>query len=293
MTSLSICSPQRGDGKTTVAAGLLSLLGRRGLGGYRREGDGADAEFLRSALGLAPTPGGHEIVEAESGQAAAGPRLIVTAFRGEATAEEARAGAAGGQTLGVIVNAVPAAQARRVERELRPALEGAGLRWLGALPETRALRGHTARELAQFLRAGVIAGQDYLDNVIETYMIGAMSHIGNSAVPYFERFQNKAVVTGGNRIDVHMAALGTPCQAIVLTGGFDPDPVVVERAEAESCPLIQVSEETPEVMDRIGALLRGVRFRHAGKVPLAADLLRQHVDLSPIEAVLDRAAAVK
>ena len=136
----------------------------------------------------------------------------------------------------------------------------------------------------------MIAGRDYLDNMIESYMIGAMSHIGNSAVPYFERFQNKAVVTGGNRIDVHMAALGTPCQAIVLTAGFDPDPVVVERAEAEGCPLIQVGDETPAVMDRIGAFLRAVRFRHAGKVPLAADLLRQHVDLSPIEAALGLSA---
>jgi BioD-like phosphotransacetylase family protein len=286
MTALSICSPQRGDGKTTVAGGLLSLLGRRGLAGYRREGDGADAAFLRSALGLAPAAGGHEVVEAEGPDAAGGARLIVSAFRGDRTVEEARACADGRPTLGVIVNAVPTAQGRYVERELRPALEAAGLKVLGALPETRALRGHTALELAQFLQGGVIAGRDYLDNVIESYMIGAMSHIGSSGVPYFERFENKAVVTGGNRIDVHLSALGTRCQAIVLTGGFDPDPVVVERAEAEACPLIQVGEETPEVMDRIGAFLREVRFRHPGKVPVAADLLRQHVDLGPIEAAI-------
>lgn len=287
MTALSICSPQPGDGKTTVAGGLLSLLGGRGLAGYQRDGGGADAEFLRSALGLAPAPGQHEVVEVDDRTAAGGPRVVVTAFRGQRTVEDARSCADGASTVGVIVNAVPTAQARYVERVLRPALEAVGLTLLGTLPETRALRGHTALELAQFLRGGVIAGQDYLDNVIESYMIGAMSHIGSSGVPYFARFENKAVVTGGSRIDVHLAALGTQCQAIVLTGGFDPDPVVVERAEAESCPLIQVGDDTPEVMDRIGAFLRAVRFRHAGKVPVAADLLRQHVDLAPIEAALD------
>src|SRR5438128_2014011 len=116
MASIVICSPRPGDGKTTVAAGLLNLLGRRGLGGYRREGgDGADAEFLRSALGLAPTAGASEVVEVDAGAAlpgASGPRLVVSPFEGEKTLEATRACADGGPPLGVIVNGVPAAQQR-------------------------------------------------------------------------------------------------------------------------------------------------------------------------------------
>src|SRR5689334_5979786 len=109
MTALRVCSPRPGDGKTTVAAGLLSLLGRRGLSGYRREGAGPDGDFLRSALGLSAA-GGHEIVEGDAPRTD-GPGLVVAAFRGQATVEEAGACLAG-QTLGVIVNGVPAAQAR-------------------------------------------------------------------------------------------------------------------------------------------------------------------------------------
>jgi BioD-like phosphotransacetylase family protein len=287
MASLYVCSPRAGDGKTTVAAALLSVLGRNTPTSYR----GADAAFVKQALGLADGPTGSEIVEVEDAAAAGGARLIVAAYTGDATLEAARACASAGQTIGVILNMVPPAQTRFVERELRPQLEQAGLPVLGVLPELRALRGHTAAEVAQFLRGAVIAGQDYLDNVIESYMIAAMSHLGSSGVPYFERFQNKAVVTGGDRIDVHLSALGTPCQALILTGGYDPDPVVLERAESEACPLIQVADNTPQVMDAIGLFLRDVRMRHASKIPIAADLVRQHVDLAPIERALGLSAA--
>jgi BioD-like phosphotransacetylase family protein len=290
MPELTICSPRLGDGKTTVAVGLLSLLGRAGLSGYRRLGaDGADAAFVQAAFGLASSGHSAGLIEAD---APLGQTLVVAAYRGAGTVAEAR-GCAGSGAIGAILTQVPAAQVRYVERELRPALAAAGLPLLGALPEERALRSHTAAELAAYLDGNVLTARESLANPIESYMIGAMSHIGASGVPYFERMETKVVVTGGDRIDVHLAALGTLCQAMVLTGGYHPDPVVIERAEAEECPLIQVGEDTPEVVDRISQFLRKVRCRHAAKVPIAARLVEQCVDLAPIEAALGvrRAAA--
>lgn len=284
MPSIYVTSPGPGEGKTTVAAGLLQLLGRRGVQSYRRQGDDETTTWVRRTLGLVDAAEA-AVVEGD-GQAPPGAAtLAVAAFRGRGTAEAVAAMNAG-NALGVILTAVPREQGRFVQRELRPAIEAAGLKVLGELPEERALRAATVGELAAFLQGEVVAGRDYLDNEFQSVMIGAMSHQGGTALPYFMRMEKKIVVTGGDRIDVHMGALGTPTQAIVATGGFAPDPVVVERAEAESCPIIAVLPETPDTLEQIGRFLEQVRFRHQSKVRVAAELMRQYVDLAPIESAL-------
>jgi BioD-like phosphotransacetylase family protein len=283
MPSIYVTSPRPGEGKTTVAAGLLQVLGRRGVQSYRRQGDDEATAWLRRALGLVDAAEA-AIVEGDGPAPAGTATLVVAAFRGRGTADAVAAASAG--ALGVILTAVPREQGRFVQRELRPAIEAAGLRVLGELPEERALRAATVGELAAFLQGEVVAGRDYLDNEFQSVMIGAMSHQGGTALPYFTRMEKKIVVTGGDRIDVHMGALGTPTQAIVATGGFAPDPVVVERAEAESCPIIAVLPETPDTLEQIGRFFEQVRFRHESKVRVAAELIRQYVDLAPIESAL-------
>ena len=102
--------------------------------------------------------------------------------------------------------------------------------------------------------------------------------------------EKKIVVTGGDRIDIHMGALGTPTEAIVATAGYAPDPVVIERAEAENTPIISVLPETPEIVDRIGEFLGQARFTPA-KASVMADLVRQHVDVAALESVLGLSTA--
>lgn len=248
---LHVTSPGAGEGKSAVAAGLKRLLGQD-----VREGEGS-------------------------------PRVVVAAYRGERTAERLKAVTG---AVGVILNMVPIAQNRYVERELKPAVEASGLRVLGQLPEDRSLRGSAVSGLAEYLHANVVAGNDFLDNEFQSVMIGAMSHQHATTLPYFQRMDKKIVVTGGDRIDIHMGALGTPTAALVLTGGYHPDPVVVERAEAENVPILEVLPETPDTLEQIGRFLNQLRFvdSNAGVV---ADLLRQHVDLEPIRAALGEAAA--
>lgn len=316
MAGLSIISPGPGQGKTAVAAGLLSLLGRAGVGRYLRVGEPSphpDATFISSAFGLLATAD-EMTIGATAGARAAGtvalgptivegdgppptdlPTVIVAPVVGDATvATVARlADQMRRPPIGVILSGAPGEQARYVEQRLRPALAAAGLRVLGVLPETRALRGHTVRELAAFLGADIRGALEGLENVVESYMIGAMSHLDSTSLSYFGRMTNKAVVTGGNRIDVHQGALGTDCQCLVLTGGYDPDPVVLRRAEAENVPLLKVLESTPETMERIGAFLETVRFRHASKIAVVADLMRQNIDLAPIESALAVSATAR
>jgi BioD-like phosphotransacetylase family protein len=285
MSGLHVTSPGPGEGKTAVACALLHLFGLRR---YERDGgaDHPDGQFvarLVAAGGEGPTVSEGETARADR------PSLAVVAYRGDATAGALGELARRHRPIGAIVNAVPPAQRRVFEREVRPALEELGVRVLGALPEERALRAASVGELAAFLGGEVMTAEHALDNLVENYMVGAMSHVGG--LPYFNRKQNKAVVTGGDRLDVIMAALGTPCRCIVATGGFDPDPVLLERAEAEEVPIVRVGESAVATLDRIGVFLRGVRFRHEAKIEPFAALFREHVDTGELERALGQATA--
>jgi BioD-like phosphotransacetylase family protein len=285
MSGLHVTSPGPGDGKTAVACALLRVFGLRG---YERDGgaDHPDHRFVAQHFAPADAPAITEGETPRPGRAS----LAVVAYRGDATAEGLREVAWRNRPIGAILNAVPDAQRRFVEREVRPAIEELGVPVLGVLPEERALRAASVGELAAFLGGVVMTAPDALGNLVENYMVGAMSHV--SGLPYFNRKTNKAVVTGGDRLDVIMAALGTPCRCIIATGGVDPDPVLIERAEAEEVPIVQVAEDAVTTLDRIGVFLRGVRFHHEGKVEPFVELFRRNVELAALERALGVPATV-
>jgi BioD-like phosphotransacetylase family protein len=247
MATLYVGSPRPGAGKSALVAALAEALGAPE--GSIVEGDGT-------------------------------PRLVVLSYRGEKTLDGLTV-----DSVGVILNQVPTAGGRRVEREIRPALEAAGHKLLGSIPEESGLRAARVGDLVEYLGGEVVAGHDFLDNEFQSIMVGAMSHQGGTTLPYFMRMEKKVVVTGGDRIDIHLGALGTPTQAIIATAGVAPDPVVVERAEAEGTPIISVLAETPEIVDKIGKFLEDTRFGPS-KAAAMAELVRQHVDLAPIRAAL-------
>lgn len=298
MSQLFVTSPGPGEGKTAVAAALLRLFGPAR---YRRlsQGEHPDAAFVgrylgpatpteqltvgRADLALGPTDR-PEIIEGEPPAPAGLPTLAVVAYRGQGTAGAAGALAEGADVVGVVLNAVPPTQRGFVAREIEPALGAVGLTLLGVLPEERPLRAATVAELAAFLQGEVLTAHGALGNLVESYMVGAMSHV--SGVPYFNRKQNKAVVCGGNRIDIHMAALATPCRCLVATGGYDPDPVVLERAEADDVPIVRLVADTVSTMDRISDFLRAVRFHHEAKLAPFVELFQRQVERARIERVL-------
>lgn len=284
MSRLHITSPGSAEGKTAVVVALARLFG---LASYERSG-GADHPDARFVAALGTVRDGVALIEGEAPATSMEPSLAVVGYRGDATIERLRELTQRSQPIGVILNAVPDAQRRFVERELSPSL---GVPILGTVPEERALRAATVAELVDFLGATVLTAPHALDNLIENYMLGAMSHV--SGLPYFNRKANKAVVTGGDRIDVVMAALGTPCRCIVATGGVAPDPVVLERAEADDVPIIAVGEDAVATLDRISAFLRDVRFRHQAKIEPFVELFKRNVDLPALERAIGVSAAAR
>ena len=59
----------------------------------------------------------------------------------------------------------------------------------------------------------------------------------------------KALITGGDRSDIHLVALETATRCLILTGNLRPMPEVVRRAEELGVPVLLVRQNTLEVVE--------------------------------------------
>ena len=91
-----------------------------------------------------------------------------------------------------------------------------GIEVFGVMPKSPLLRSVTVGELVRRLDAQVICCPDKDQLLVETLSIGAMGV--NSAMEFFRRRRNMAVVTGADRTDIQLAALEASTQCLILTG---------------------------------------------------------------------------
>jgi BioD-like phosphotransacetylase family protein len=181
---------------------------------------------------------------------------------------------------GVIFNAVPDSMFDLVESDIVPFLEGQDIPVLGVIPHNRELAGVTISDLTDELGGQVLTGAEE-EVFIERLLVGAMS--GEAALSHFRRTKDAAVVTGGDRADIQRAALEAPgVNALILTGGFKPPGAVLGTASDKDVPVLSVQSDTLATVERAERLIRGGRVRDARTVETMAQLLHDHVDISPL-----------
>lgn len=212
--------------------------------------------------------------------------LLVLRYRVDLLDSAVVAGITFGPHLaGAIVNNIPPSQIGKAREGLRPALESAGIPVLGMVPQDRVLFGVSVREIAERLGGDVVAGESGLDELVERLMIGAMSVDG--AAVYFRKHPNKAVVTGGDRPDVQLAALATPTRCLVLTGGFAVDHAVLRTADEHGVPVIVTKRDTLSAVETMNELFHTSRFHQKAKVSRLESLVADHVDAAAIRLALE------
>lgn len=220
--------------------------------------------------------------------------LLISRFDGLLGADRVLAVRAtlGARLAGVIFNAVGGPEAGAAAETMAPALERHGVPVLGLIPAEPALLAISAGELARRLSGRLVAGDQASDNLIEHLVIGAMN--AEAALAYFRQRTNKAVVTGGDRTDLQLAALETPTTCLVLTGALYPSPHVVERARARGVPIVLVDGDTLGTVREIERLFTEARFRQPRKVDRLLPLLEEQLDLPRLLTLagLTRAATV-
>ncbi len=126
-----------------------------------------------------------------------------------------------------------------VKETVKPFLEKKGVTIFGVFPRDKCLESMTVAQLNEILNGKVLCCEDKLDEFVENFLIGAMDV--DSALNYFRRTPNKAVITGAHRSDIQLAALETSTQCIILTGGFTTNDVVLGKAQAKGIPILSVA----------------------------------------------------
>lgn len=196
----------------------------------------------------------------------------------------------GDRLLGMVLTDVPPELLTTVNSILRPFLEEQGIPVFGVLPRSNLLRSVTVRELTQRLNAEVLCRRDRLDLMVETLKIGAMNV--NSAVKYFSEGQNMAVITGGDRTEIQLAALEASTQCLILTGHLPPSRMILNRAEEVEVPVLSVDLDTLTTVEIIERSFGQVRLHEPIKVEYMRQLMSEHFDIDRLLTALGVEAAV-
>ncbi|MBN2072388.1 MAG: phosphotransacetylase family protein [Actinobacteria bacterium] len=181
---------------------------------------------------------------------------------------------------GLIINWVPRSQIEYLEDCILPYLKKRKIRVFGYVVSDKMLSSVSVREMADFLGGQIICAQDRSDELVETFMVGAMGQ--DQALKFFRRKANKAVITGGDRADVQLAALETPTRCLILTGNFQPSTIVLGRAEELGVPMILVNYDTLTAVEKVGEIIGHVRFHEIKKIDKIVDVVREYIDTNKL-----------
>jgi uncharacterized protein len=190
----------------------------------------------------------------------------------------------GKRLIGVLINDIPTDRVEEVTTIVKPFLEKQGIPIFGMLPRSALLRSVSVGELVKQLGAEVLCRPDRMDLMVESLSIGAMNV--NSALKYFRKGDNMAVVTGGDRTDIQLAALETSTHCLILTGHLPPLSVVLSRAEDLEVPILSVDLDTLTTVEIVDRAFGQVRLHETVKVQCIQSLMAEYFEVDRLIAQL-------
>jgi BioD-like phosphotransacetylase family protein len=216
------------------------------------------------------------------------PALVIVPYRGEMCLVDDVLTARfrlGEQLLGVILNRVTEEGTDFIKDYALPFLEKKGIRVFGAIPSVPRLSALSVGELIELLDAEVLTKTLDPEALAETLTVGAMT--ADAALSRFRRYQNKAVITGGDRTDIQLAALETSTVVMILTGNLHPSPLIIQQAESLNVPILLVNQNTMETIELVERSLGKTRLGQPEKMETFLNLMTENVRLKEICEMLD------
>lgn len=195
----------------------------------------------------------------------------------------------GDRLLGVTINNIPQTELTLAQNIVKPYLEKQGIPVLGLIPSDRILNSISVKEIATRLDAKVLCCAEHLDWMVESLSIGAMNV--NSALGYFRQRDNMAVVTGGDRAELQMAALETSTHCLILTGRIPPKDLIIERAVSLDIPILSVDTDTLTTVEVIDSAFGKVSIQEEIKVQQIQRLMAENFDINRLLQYLGLAVA--
>jgi hypothetical protein len=186
---------------------------------------------------------------------------------------------------GVVINRVPENALGFVNNLVTPYLEKKGVPVLGVLPEVRGLAALSVGEIIDVLDAEVLTEHANKDSLVEVLMVGAMTE--DAALRRFRKQHNKAVITGGDRTDIQLAAMETSTNCLILTGNLHPNNLIIKQADTMGVPILLVPSNTMETVEKLDRIFGKTRLGQKAKLEMFMDLVSEHVDLDRLNKVLE------
>ena len=184
----------------------------------------------------------------------------------------------GDRLIGIVINEIPSDEIDTTIETAKSYLENQGIPVLGTIPKDRILNSISVKEIATRLDAKVLCCEEHLDWMVESLSIGAMNV--NSALGYFRQRDNMAVVTGGDRAELQMAALETSTHCLILTGHIPPKDLIIERAQSLDIPILSVDTDTLTTVEIIDSAFGKVPIYEPIKIKQIQSLMQQHFDMN-------------
>ncbi len=184
------------------------------------------------------------------------------------------------EVVGTIFNNVPRPWLDKVKGIYVPIMQEHKFDVLGVIPKQVEIAAPTVAEFADALGGEILTAEDRLDLLVEEVLVGAMTT--ESAFTYLRRSVNKAVITGGDRADLALAALETGTSCLVLTGGLYPDVRVVARAEDKRIPIILVHYDTYRTIERLQQVSRKIKPGDKRAIRVARESFETYCDWGEI-----------
>lgn len=184
----------------------------------------------------------------------------------------------GDRLLGIVINDIPPEEFSSTSETIKLYLENQQIPVLGMIPKDRILNSVSVKEIARRLNAQVLCCAEHLDWMVESLSIGAMNV--NSALGYFRQRENMAVVTGGDRAELQMAALETSTHCLILTGRIPPKELIIERAESLDIPILSVDTDTLTTVEVVDNAFGKVPLQEEIKVRQIKRLMQQNFDMN-------------
>ncbi len=190
----------------------------------------------------------------------------------------------GKRLLGAVMNRVQAGYLDKLEELIAPFLERKGIPVLGILPDDPVLGSVMIGDVVDALAGDVLCCRNKLDGLVEHFLIGGMQV--DRALEYIRKTRNNAVIVGGDRADVQLAAIEAMTQCLILTGNLYPNEIVVARAELRGVPIVVVRGDTYSVAKKVEELSRKLRLRENEKVYYGIRLMEEKVNFESLYEAL-------
>jgi phosphate acetyltransferase len=185
------------------------------------------------------------------------------------------------EVLSVFANKVQPENIELVTNSLQKTLPSHVL--VNTIPLISTLNNPTMQEIVNVLDAKVLFGENYLNNEIGHYSVGAMQ-LHNYLVHLHD---NALVITPGDRSDIILGALQANESAnyptisgIILTGNIVPEESILKLIEGLSAivPIIAVDGGTYHITNKIGSIKSEIYANNTHKIETSITTFEKYVD---------------